>query len=164
MSTMNRKRRTVLAAAIIALGIGTTVTYALLPATNIDPASIPAPGTLAGATSLDVQSVNSFTRAINQAHGTNAVLQHLRFSPGQNTGWHTHPGPNIVMIVTGSLTVIDEHCIETQYGPGQGLASGLDVHEAIAGPQGVDFYSLYFLPANADVLRVDAAPPVCAAR
>jgi hypothetical protein len=68
------------------------------------------------------------------------------------------------MIVTGSLTVIDEHCIETQYGPGQGLASGLDVHEAIAGPQGVDFYSLYVLPANADVLRVDAAPPGCARR
>jgi hypothetical protein len=43
MSTMNRKRRTVLAAAIIALGIGTTVTYALLPATDIIPASIPAP-------------------------------------------------------------------------------------------------------------------------
>jgi hypothetical protein len=38
---------------MIALGIGTTASYALLPATNIDPASIPAPGTLAGATSLD---------------------------------------------------------------------------------------------------------------
>ena len=111
-----------------------------------------------------MQSVSSFTRAINQEHGTNAVLQHLRFTPGQNTGWHTHPGPNIVMIVSGSLTVIDEHCIQTQYGPRQGLASGLDVHEAIAGPEGVDFYSVYFLPANADVLRVDAAAPGCAPR
>ena len=164
MNTTNRKRRIILTAATIALGIGATATYALLPPMNIDPASIPAPGTLAGATSLDVQSVSSFTRAINQTHGTNAVLQHLRFTPGQSTGWHTHPGPNIVMVVQGSLTVIDEHCVETQYGPGQGLATGLDVHEGIAGPEGADFYSVYFLPENADVLRVDAAPPGCASR
>jgi len=164
MSTTNRKRRTALAAVVIALGIGTTAMYALLPSTNIDPASIPAPGTLAGATPVYVQSVDAFTRAINQAHGTNTVLQHLRFTPGQSTGWHTHPGPNIVMIVKGSFTLIDEHCIETQYGPGQGFATGLNVHEAIAGPEGADFYSLYFLPSDADVLRVDAAAPVCARR
>lgn len=60
--------------------------------------------------------------------------------------------------------MIDEHCIETQYGPGQGFATGLNVHEAIAGPEGADFYSLYFLPSDADVLRVDAAVPVCARR
>jgi len=164
MSISKRKTRTALAAAIIALGIGATATYALLPSTNIDPASIPAPGTLAGVISLYVQSVDSFTRAINQSHGTNAVLQHLRFTPGQSTGWHKHPGPNIVMIVKGSFTLIDEHCIETQYGAGQGFATGLDVHEAIAGPDGADFYSLYFLPSSADVLRVDVPPPVCVRR
>lgn len=161
MSTTNRKRRTALAAVVIALGIGTTATYAVLPSANIDPASIPAPATLATATPVYVQSVDAFTRAINQAHGTNTVLQHLRFTPGQSTGWHTHPGPNIVMIVKGSFTVIDEHCIETHYGPGQGFATGLNVHEAIAGPEGADFYSLFFLPSDADVLRVNAAAPVC---
>jgi quercetin dioxygenase-like cupin family protein len=161
----NNRRRTpmLLAAAVIALGVGTTVTYALLPSTSVPPASVPL-GTLAGGTALNVLSVDAFTRAINQAHGTNAVLQHLHFAPGQSTGWHTHPGPNIVVIVTGSFTLIDEHCIETQYGPGQGFATGLDVHEAIAGPEGADFYSFYFLPADAGVLRVDAAPPVCARR
>jgi quercetin dioxygenase-like cupin family protein len=161
MTTTNRKRRIVLTAAIIALGIGTTAIYAVLPPT--DPTVIPL-GTLAGATSLDVQSVSSFTRAINQAHGTNGVLQHLHFSPGQSTGWHTHPGPNIVLMVKGLLTVIDDRCMETQYGPGQGLASGLEVHEAIAGPEGADFYSMYFLPADADVLRMDATAPGCARR
>jgi len=121
----------------------------------VPPAAVPL-GTLSGATALNVLAVDAFTRAINQAHSTNTVLQHLHFAPGQSTGWHTHPGPNIVMIVTGSFTLIDEHCIETQYGAGQGFATGLNVHEAIAGPEGADFYSLYFLPSNADVLRVDA--------
>lgn len=163
MSNIRRRTRVVLAAAVMALGVGTTITYALLPSTPVPPASA-AIGTLVGKTELNVLSVDAFTRAINQAHGSNAVLQHLHFAPGQSTGWHTHPGPNIAMIVTGSLTLIDQHCYETNYGPGQGLVTGLDVHEAIAGSEGADFYSLYFLPADADVLRVDAGAPVCARR
>jgi quercetin dioxygenase-like cupin family protein len=162
MSTTDRKRRIVLTAAMVALGIGATVIYADLPPT--DPTKIPFI-TLAGKTSVDVQSVSSFARAINQQHGTNAVLKHMQFLPGQNSGWHTHAGPNIVLMINGSLTVVDDRCMETQYGPGQGLASGLEVHEAIAGPEGAEFYSLYFLPENAANLS-DAAPtvPVCARR
>jgi quercetin dioxygenase-like cupin family protein len=163
VTTARRRTRTAIAAAVITLGIGTTAIYALLPATNVPPAAVPL-GTLSGATALNVLSVDAFTRAINQAQGTNTVLQHLHFAPSQSTGWHKHPGPNIVMIVTGSFTLIDEHCNETHYGAGQGFATGLDVHEAIAGPEGADFYSLYFLPADADVLRVDATPPICARR
>ena len=163
MSNNRRRTRMVIAAAVISLGICTTLTYALLPSTSVPPAAVPL-GTLAGGTPLNVLSVDAFTRAINQAHGTNAVLQHLHFAPGQSTGWHTHPGPNVVVIVAGSFTLIDEHCLETQYGPGQGFATGLDVHEGIAGPEGADFYGLYFLPADADVLRVDASGPVCARR
>ena len=163
MSNTSRRTRIVLAAAVMALSVGTTITYALLPSTSVPPASV-AIGTLAGKTQLNVLSVDAFTRAINQAHGSNAVLQHLHFAPGQSTGWHRHPGPNIVLIVKGSFTLIDEHCAETQYGPGKGFATGLDVHEAIAGPEGADFYGLYFLPADADVLRVDSSAAVCARR
>ena len=163
MPNIRLRTRIVLAAAVMALGVGTTITYAVLPSTTVPPASV-AVGTLAGKTALNVLSVDAFTRAINQAHGSNAVLLRGHFAPGQSTGWHTHPGPNINLIVTGSFTLIDEHCNETQYGPGQGFATGLDVHEAIAGPEGADFYALYFLPADADVLRVDAIKPGCARR
>lgn len=158
-----RKARLLSAATVIALGVGATVMYAVLPGTDVPPAAVPL-GTLAGRISLDVLSVDAFARAINQAHGTNGVLQHGHFAPGQSTGWHTHPGPNIVFVVSGSFTLIDEHCIETQYGPGQGFATGLDTHEAIAGPEGADYYGVYFLPADASFLRTDASAPVCARR
>jgi len=163
MRNLGRRTRIVIAAAGLALGVGATVMYAVLPAMNVPPSAVPV-GTLAGKTSLDVLSVDAFTRAINQAHGSNGVLQHGHFAPGQSTGWHTHPGPNVVMVVGGAFTLIDQHCAETQYGPGQGFATGLDVHEAIAGPEGADYYSLYFLSADADVLRTDASAPVCARR
>jgi hypothetical protein len=65
------------------------------------------------------------------------------------------------LIVSGGFQLIDEKCNSTFYGPGQAFATGTAVHEANAvGP--TDFYSLYMLPAGADVLRTDAAPPSCA--
>jgi quercetin dioxygenase-like cupin family protein len=155
------RRKLALVGVVIAVGAAAAAAYAALPSRTVDPGSV-AVGTLAGKTSVNVLSVDAFTRAINQAHGTNAVLQRLHFTPNQSTGWHTHPGPNIVLVVSGQLTLTDEHCNVTTYGDGQGFATGMNVHQAVAGTSGADFYSLYFLPQNADVLRADAGPPICA--
>ena len=45
--------------------------------------------------------------------GPTDVLQtQLIFQPGAATGWHTHPGPVIVVVKTGSLTeVLKDGCI-----------------------------------------------------
>ena len=43
MSNNRRRTRMVIAAAVISLGIGTTVTYALLPSTSVPPAAVPLP-------------------------------------------------------------------------------------------------------------------------
>ena len=158
---MTKRSKFALAAATIALVAAATLVYAVLPTTSVPPSSVP-PGTLAGATPVNVLSVDAFTRAIEQAQGTNAVLQHVQFAAGQSTGWHTHPGPAIVLVVAGSVTLTDEHCNVTTYGPGEGFATGLDVHQAVAGSTGEDFYTLYLLPKDATVLRTNAAPPVCA--
>jgi len=157
---MTRRKKTLFACFTIAIGVA-TLAFAVLPVTNVDPSTVPL-GTLAGRTPVNVLSVDAFTRGINQAHGTNAVLQHVQLGPNQSTGWHTHPGPNIVLIGAGSATLVDAHCSLTTYGVGQAFATGLDVHEVTAGVEGVDVYTFYFLPGDADVLRTDAAPPVCA--
>jgi quercetin dioxygenase-like cupin family protein len=160
-----RKRFTLLVALVVA-GVTAVAAYAALPTRNVLPTNVPI-GTLAGQTAMDVFSVDAFTRAINQAHGSNAVLQHIVYTPGQSTLWHTHPGPNIVLMVGGSLTITDNHCNATTYVDGQGFVTGLDEHMGVAGPTGADTYSLFFLPAGADALRTPAAgisadPPVCA--
>lgn len=161
------QKRLVVLAALVVAGVTAIAAYAALPSRTVTPASVPV-GTLAGQTSMDVYSVDAFTRAISQAHGSTAVLQHTVYTPGQATLWHTHPGPNIVLVVGGTLTITDEHCNATTYGDGQGFATGLDVHMGVAGPNGADTYSLYFLPADADAIRtppagISADPPPCAA-
>jgi quercetin dioxygenase-like cupin family protein len=161
-----RRKRFMLLATLVVAGVTAVAAYAALPTRTVDPLSVPA-GTLAGQTSMDVYSVDAFTRAINQSHGTVAVLQHIKYVPGQQTLWHTHPGPNIVLVVGGSLTITDNHCQATTYGDGQGFATGLEVHMGVAGASGADTYSLYFLPEGSDALRtpapgISADPPPCA--
>lgn len=163
---LSRTKRLVFLATVVVAGVTAIAAYAALPSRTVTPASVPI-GTLAGQTSLDVASVDAFTRAINQGHGTNGVLQHITYTPGQSTLWHTHPGPNIVLVVGGSLTITDNHCKSTTYTDGQGFVTGLNVHMGVAGPNGADTYSLFFLPADADVLRtppagISADPPPCA--
>ncbi len=158
---MTGKRKMALASSLFALGVAATIAYAALPSTTVPPGTVPL-GTLAGKTVLNVLSVSAFTRAINQDQGTNGVRQHLTFAPNQSTGWHTHPGPNIVIVMAGSFTLTDEHCNVTTYGPGEGFATGLKVHEAVAGPDGGDFYTFYLLLASADMLRTTVNPPGCA--
>jgi quercetin dioxygenase-like cupin family protein len=119
------RRNIVIAAVIATVCAAATLAYGMLPQPPVPPVTVPT-GTLVGQTSVNVLSVDAFTRAINQAHGTNSVLQHLKFAPQQSTGWHTHPGPNIVLVVAGSFTLTDEHCNVTTYGPGEGFATGLD--------------------------------------
>ena len=155
------KTRSVFAGIVLALGtfvVGAGAVWAALPTTPSPPCAhdfSAAACVLAGGTPVDAQSVSAFTRAINQDHGTNVVITQNRFTNGQSTGWHTHPGPNIVVILSGGFKLLDDKCRETDYAAGTGFATGLNVHEAIAVGD-TSFYSIYFLPKDADVLRTPA--------
>lgn len=38
-------------------------------------------------------------------HGaTDAYVVDNKFAPGSDTGWHSHPGPSLVFVVTGTVT------------------------------------------------------------
>jgi len=85
MRTLLGSRRLVPVAALVAAGVAAVAAYAALPSRSVDPSQVPL-GTLAGQTSMNIESVDAFTRAINQAHGTNVVLQRLHFNPGRAVG------------------------------------------------------------------------------
>ena len=49
------------------------------------------------------------------------VTRHT-FQPGQHTGWHTHPGPSLITVIAGALTVYeadDPTCTPTVYHAGE---------------------------------------------
>jgi quercetin dioxygenase-like cupin family protein len=161
MSTIEISRRALLRAGA---AIGTASAAALafphlvlgfhypsdIPITSVGGATTT--GTLVHSTPIHVLSTSAFTEAIHKAHGTQAVLTRNHFNDKQSTGWHTHPGPNIVMIVSGAIWLLDDQCNATRYAAGSGFSTGLGVHEAIS-DGATEFYSMYFMPANATELR-----------
>jgi len=49
------------------------------------------------------------------------VTRHT-FQPGQHTGWHTHPGPSLITVISGALAVYDGDdptCTPTIYQAGE---------------------------------------------
>ncbi len=93
----------------LALGTALTTTMFLAPLpSQASPAS--------GLTSLSVVA-GTFSRPVDVTLGvgrhhhrlraddsTQVITQSLRFAPGGSTGWVTHPGPEIITIMSGTLT------------------------------------------------------------
>jgi hypothetical protein len=105
--------------------------------------------------------LQALAQAVNP-DGSRLFLQHSVFAPGQSTGWHTHPGPAIVMVVSGSQTLEEpqgSNCRTITANAGEGFVTTTGVHEAITGPEGADTWALYVLPPDATAVRTPAPTP-----
>jgi quercetin dioxygenase-like cupin family protein len=52
------------------------------------------------------------------------VMPQITIHAGASSGWHTHPGPGVIVVTSGTLTlyrVIGDRCVKSMYGPGQGF-------------------------------------------
>jgi quercetin dioxygenase-like cupin family protein len=83
------------------------------------------------------------------------------------TGWHGHPGPSLVIVNKGTLTMLEPHhrrCASHTFGPGQAFVHPEGRHNFVAGAEGAEFYVAYFVPAGAAPLLIDvpAVPKACA--
>ena len=89
------------------------------------------------------------------------------FPPGAHTGWHTHPGPSLITVVSGELTVYDAAdptCTPHVYHAGESftdIGCG-DVHN-IRNETGAEAKTIavQIVPHGA-TRRIDAADPGCA--
>jgi quercetin dioxygenase-like cupin family protein len=135
--------------------------------TEVDPATVPT-GALAAHNKVEGIRISSLARAVEDGKA-DVFVQHTRFTPGQDTGWHTHPGPVFVSVVKGSLTYQDAHhgdCRSLTYQAGQGFfdRGHGHVHRAVAGASGAEFYPVFVMPPGSEAHIIPAtAPQECAA-
>ena len=45
---------------------------------------------------------------IHVRNAADTVMQQIRFEPGAVSGWHSHPGPAVILIKSGQLTFYSE--------------------------------------------------------
>lgn len=162
MSTRAVKVVAALASGAVTVGAGAAIAS---HAAEIDPATVPT-GFFVAHNSVDDVPVSAIARAVTPS-GADVFVQHLRLAPNQASAWHTHPGPVIVTLRSGSLTYqnkVANSCLNRLYTAGEGFVDpGFGhVHRVVAGPSGAELYSTFLLPPGSENhLITAAAPEVC---
>jgi quercetin dioxygenase-like cupin family protein len=94
------------------------------------------------------------------------VTQQIVIGPGGTTGWHGHPGPVLVTVKSGELTLVyadDPTCEGRTYTAGQSFVDRGDVtvHTALnKTPANVELWATYLVPgAPGSAFRIDAPAP-----
>ena len=131
-------------------------------APEIDPATVPTGFFVAHNRVADIP-VSAIARA-SAPNGAEVYVQHLSLGANQVFAWHTHPGPVVVTVRSGSLTYQDagpNACHDRMYSSGQGFVDpGFGhVHRVIAGPSGAEIYSTFFLPPGSENHLITAPGP-----
>ena len=104
--------------------------------------------------------------AVRKVAGAEFAVQQVTIAPGGTTGWHTHPGPALVLVKSGEFTLYDgddKDCHGTTYKAGQSFVDAGFGHVHVGrneGASNVEFYVVYLAPAPAgQPLRIDAPSP-----
>jgi quercetin dioxygenase-like cupin family protein len=93
------------------------------------------------------------------------AVQRIVAIPGATFGWHSHPGPTIVTVKTGTLTLYHaEHCTEgIDYTAGQSFSNLPDEIHLARNEGGGDLviYASYFVPVGTSPagLRINQDSP-----
>ena len=94
------------------------------------------------------------------------VVQQIVIGPGGHTGWHSHPGPVVVLVKAGELTFYDgddRTCTGRTYTAGQAFIDKGQGHVHIARnlspSQNLELVATYFDVPVGGAFRIDAADP-----
>ena len=113
---------------------------------------------------LHIQSkVDGYDVELKSHDNTDIAVANVTIAPGGHSGWHSHPGPVIVVVKTGTVTFYhgnDPTCTGTVHPAGTVfIEEGGDV--GIARNEGaveVSNFVTFFVPAGSPT-RIDAANP-----
>jgi len=95
---------------------------------------------------------------------TDGYVVDNKFAPGQTTGWHSHTGPSLIFVVSGSVTNYDSsapNCAGHVYTAGSSFtdAGGTDVHMLRNdGGDPAETIAVQFIPSG-QPRRVDKPEP-----
>jgi hypothetical protein len=158
------RHRTVLLAFVLGL-LAIAGAALATPGVGILSAQVQARGTIEDRSSISRLAGELFLMTL-RGSGVDVVTQSISIAPGGTTGWHGHPGPVLVTVKSGELTVVyadDASCRGTTYRAGQAFVDfgNVKVHTALnRGPTNVDFWATYLVPgAPGAAFRIDAPNP-----
>jgi quercetin dioxygenase-like cupin family protein len=101
----------------------------------------------------------------DSSNRADAVIQQVTIAPGGHTGWHTHPGPAVVLVKSGEFTLYqadDRACTGRTYRAGESFvdAGYGNVHIGRnEGAANVELWVAYLDVPVDGAFRIDVAAP-----
>jgi len=167
VATMTKRRLAVLLVAAATVSTATALARAALmtPNSGVLTNNVVARAGFADATDLKfkVQGQSEQVTLVSNAQDT--VMQQVVIAPGGYTGWHTHPGPVLVLVKAGALTLYsgeDPTCTGRTYTAGQAFVDRGQGHVHIGrneGSENLEIWSAYFDVPPGQPFRIDAPSP-----
>lgn len=160
--------RQLVLAAIVGAGSSIAVAAVLTPPSMVS-STIFARASFADQTDIKFKIKGQGQEVVNVNNAGDTVMQKVVILPGGHTGWHSHPGPVVVLIAAGEMSFYDGEdatCTARTYSTGQAFVDSGQGHVHIARNEGsvpLELYVTYFdvtpgVPAP-DAFRIDAPNP-----
>jgi quercetin dioxygenase-like cupin family protein len=105
------------------------------------------------------------TQVLHVFNAQDTVVQQIVFGPGGHTGWHSHPGPVVVLVAEGELTLYsadDPSCTGVTYARGQAFIDRGQGHVHIgraSGTVSTVLWVTYFDVPSGQAFRQDVPDP-----
>jgi quercetin dioxygenase-like cupin family protein len=160
---------------ITALAVSTAAGAAvfLTPGSGIIAAPVVARASFADPTDIKLKVKDGRQEVINAPNARDTVVQQIRIGPNGHTGWHSHPGPVVVLVKSGTLSFYDGDdltCTQRTYSAGQAFVDRGQGHVHIArnesSTQELELWATYFdvpppppPPAPQNNFRIDVPAP-----
>jgi quercetin dioxygenase-like cupin family protein len=104
---------------------------------------------------------------IPATHARDLVFARITLQPDGYTGWHTHRGPLLVVVESGTLTHYDRHCNAVSYTAGEAFeepAGRRHVHMGTNHASTPVVLDVTYIVPDGGPLRDEAPAPKCASK
>jgi len=149
----------------------TALSSALLatPGSGVLSSTVVARGAFADPTDIKFKVDTTGQEVIHAPNAQQTVVQQIVIGPGGHTGWHSHPGPVVVVVRAGALSFYsseDPACTRRTYLAGEAFIDRGQGHVHIARNESttdnLELWATYFdvpPPPPANNFRTDAPSP-----
>lgn len=167
VATIMKRRLVVLLVAAAAISTATALAAAAMmtPNSGVLSSSVMARASFVDPTDLKFKVGPGSQDVFRVDNAQETVIQQVVIAPGGYTGWHSHPGPVIVLVKAGTLTFYagdDPTCTGRTYTAGQSFIDRGQGHVHIGRNEGSDnleLWSAYLDVPPGGPFRIDAPAP-----
>jgi quercetin dioxygenase-like cupin family protein len=160
------KRRFVLGTTLMALVTALAGAVLATPGSGILSGTVVARATFVDPVDVKFRIKDGGQEVLHVPDTQETVMQQVVIAPGGHTGWHSHPGPVVVLIKSGELTFFSGEsagCTGRTYSAGQAFVDSGQGHVHLAAnlsaTENVELWATYFDVPPGGAFRIDAANP-----